>query len=165
LTTSIWRLYFIGRQAFESKYLVDFSIVDDFAFVGQIALRISCFSADWQAWTVSIFQQSTFKRSTLFYFWLQTGHNNGLASVGGFACGGIFVTFNQFRAVESGAGSNPRPTVKPKRYAQCRGTVTPTHVGTFACHTFLRDTKASKRANLPTLDNNPAFETWTNDSI
>jgi putative ABC transport system permease protein len=44
------------------------------------------------------------------------GHNNGLASVGDFACGGIFVTFNQFCAVESGAGSNPRPTTKPKRW-------------------------------------------------
>ncbi|MBI1770015.1 MAG: hypothetical protein HYR67_16740 [Bacteroidetes bacterium] len=36
-----------------------------------------------------------------------------------------------------------------RRYAQCRADkADATHIGTFACRTFLRDTKASKRANL-----------------
>ena len=33
-------------------------------------------------------------------------------------------------------------------YAQCRGTEWAARIGTFACRTFHRDTKASKRANF-----------------
>jgi hypothetical protein len=40
-----------------------------------------------------------------------------------------------------------------KRYATCRGTERATRIGTFACRTFQRDPKASKRANLPIRDN------------
>ena len=51
------------------------------------------------------------------------------------------------------AVSKTRHCFKPNRCAQCRGTEWATRIGTFACHTFHRDTKASKRANLPSRDN------------
>jgi hypothetical protein len=40
-----------------------------------------------------------------------------------------------------------------------RDSVVATRIGTFACHTLPRDTKASKRANLPALDLKSTFET------
>lgn len=43
---------------------------------------------------------------------------------------------------------NPPLRQAAKRYAQCRGTdFGASKIGTFACRTFPRDTKASKRAN------------------
>ncbi len=51
------------------------------------------------------------------------------------------------------AVSNSRPIANIHVMHNAAGQSSATRIGTFACRTFHRDTKASKRANLPTRDN------------
>jgi hypothetical protein len=92
-------------------------------------------------WIIKLNSHLKFSRAML-------GTHSMLAPGGGFGVLSKFLYFYSVRCRGQVAGfKTPPPGRKHQRCAQCRGTVNcASNTGTFACHTFPRDTKASKRA-------------------